>query len=301
MPTSKLTNILIVLDVYNDFRDDPAHQPLEISKAIALAAEPAATTLHLVGCGFEEYLHDNYSDFGADAPARRRLFTEKMAARLEVFATALKQKGYTVDCRVHWTYPRYEQIAREAQELNVDLVVQHVNTQKPHQRHNLSHDSWQLVKTCQKPLLLIKDNPWAAAPIILAAVDPMHSHHKPTGLDHIIIQTALHSAANLQGAVHVLHSYSESALSLAATGAIRETHSRAMDALLADYKIPAHAIHLIDDTPVNAILQCRDALHADIIVIGALSRSRLAEAIIGNTAERVLDYVKSDLYIIRPA
>lgn len=35
-------------------------------------------------------------------------------------------------------------------------------------------------------------------------------------------------------------------------------------------------------------------------LIGALSRSRLAEAIVGNTANRVLDYVKSDLLIMHP-
>lgn len=31
-----------------------------------------------------------------------------------------------------------------------------------------------------------------------------------------------------------------------------------------------------------------------------ISKILIAEAIIGNTADRLLDYVKSDLYIIRP-
>jgi len=298
MPPIK--SILIVLDVYNDFRDDPAHQPLEIKKALALAGDPAATTLYLVGCGFEEYLHESYTDFGTDAPAKRRQFIERMAQRLERFAITLKLEGYTVDCRVHWTFPRYEQIAKEAQALNVDLVVQHVNAQKGHERHNLSHDSWQLVKNCQKSLLLIKDHEWQSEPVVLAAVDPLHSHHKPKGLDHAILSTAIDASAAIGGQLKVVHAYSESALSLSVTGAVREAHTKAMDTLLTDFHLAESAVHLVDDTPVNAILKCRDALHADIICIGALSRSRLKEAIIGNTAERVLDYVKSDLYIIRP-
>ena len=297
---SPIRSILIVLDVYNDFRDDPTHQPLEIRKALALADYPSETTLYLIGCGFEEFLHDTYSNFSADAPAQRREFTNRMANRLEVFAKVLRLEGYTVECRVHWTFPRYEQIAKEAEALNVDLVVQHVNAQKPHERHNLSHDTWQLVKNCRKPLLLIKDSEWPAEPVVIASVDPVHSHHKPKGLDHAILSTAIDTSDALHGRVQVVHAYTESGLSLSVTGAVREVHAKAMGTLLADFDIADHAVHLLDDTPVNAILKCREALHADIIVIGALSRSRLAEVIIGNTAERVLDYVQSDLYIIRP-
>lgn len=41
MPTRKLGNILIVLDVANDFSDDPSQLPIAISKAVALVAAPA--------------------------------------------------------------------------------------------------------------------------------------------------------------------------------------------------------------------------------------------------------------------
>jgi len=37
------------------------------------------------------------------------------------------------------------------------------------------------------------------------------------------------------------------------------------------------------------------------VVMGAISRSRLSDALIGNTAENVLDYIKTDLLIIKPA
>lgn len=295
-----LHNLLIVLDVYNDFRDDPGHQPVEIRKAIALVTDPAATTIYLVGCGFEEYLHDSYSHYTTDAPVRRKQFIEKMEQRLQVFAASLNDLGFKTECRVHWTYPRYEQIAREAETLNADLVVQHVNDQKPHQRHNLSHNSWQLVKTCKRPLLLVKDSEWAPHPVVLAAVDPAHRHFKPAGLDHRILQTALTTAKALGGSLQVVHAYAKSALSLGPAGATRLAHREALDKLMSEFDIPEQAIHMIEDSPIFAIEQCHDELQTDIVVIGALSRSRLAEAIVGNTAEAVLDYVKSDLYIIRP-
>jgi len=47
-------------------------------------------------------------------------------------------------------------------------------------------------------------------------------------------------------------------------------------------------------------LKTQKSIAADIVVLGALSRSRISEAIIGNTADKVLDYINSDLYIIKP-
>jgi universal stress protein E len=297
---TEFNKILIVLDVYNDFRDNPDHQPKEIEKALALLGERTDAELFLIGCGFEEFLHDSYSNFGPDALEQRKKFVKEMEHRLQVFGDALAAKGFKVDCRVHWTYPRYEQIAKEAQELDVDLVIQHVHTQKSFEQHNLSHDTWQLIRTCNKPLLLIKQFEWPAAPLVLAAVDPVHSHHKPLRLDNIILNLAEEAAEKLHGKLHLVHAYSESARPFSKEGAILQSHQQAITELLSDYSIPASNLHMVDDTPANAILHTRDTLQADIVVLGALSRSRLSEAIIGNTADRVLDYVKSDLFIVKP-
>lgn len=295
-----INKILIVLDVYNDYRDDPSHQPAEIKKALALLKDPGKAQLYLVGCGFEEFLHDTFSNFGSDAVEQRKTFCREMERRLQVFADTLNDQGVKTECRVHWTYPRYEQIAKEATELDVDLVIQHINVRKAHQRHNLSHDSWQLVKTCKRPLLLIKDDEWPEAPVIMATVDPVHSHHKPEGLDFKILNTAIETSKALGGHLHVVHAYAGSARPFANADSLRDTHNKAMESLLADYSISHNDIHLVDETPVDAIMQTQEALKANIVVIGALSRSRLAEAIIGNTADRLLDFIKSDLYIIRP-
>ena len=48
---SDFQNILIALDVYNDFRDNPEHQPTEVKKALQLVANRELTQLFLVGCG----------------------------------------------------------------------------------------------------------------------------------------------------------------------------------------------------------------------------------------------------------
>jgi universal stress protein E len=97
-----------------------------------------------------------------------------------------------------------------------------------------------------------------------------------------------------------MHAYSESARPFLTKGSVHEKHEAEFRRLLGDYELPEHSVHLLEETPTNAIVHCQETLHADITVIAALSRSRLAEAIVGNTADRVLDYVKSDLLIMHP-
>jgi universal stress protein E len=42
-------------------------------------------------------------------------------------------------------------------------------------------------------------------------------------------------------------------------------------------------------------------LRADLLVMGAVSRSLLARPVIGSTAERVIDHVDCDVFVVKPA
>jgi universal stress protein E len=43
-----------------------------------------------------------------------------------------------------------------------------------------------------------------------------------------------------------------------------------------------------------------EKLHADLVVMGAVSRGALKRLLLGSTAELVLDHISSDLLIIKP-
>jgi universal stress protein E len=44
-----------------------------------------------------------------------------------------------------------------------------------------------------------------------------------------------------------------------------------------------------------------DELHADVVVMGAVSRRGLTRLFLGNTAEEVIDKLPCDLLIVKPA
>lgn len=297
---SSKNKILIVLDVYEDFRQGPDDFPIELEKAFRFISDKSQTQIILIGCGFEEYLHESYSSFAKDEVDVRKEYVNNLEARLAKVADKLAANGYQVESKIHWAYPRYEQIAQEAEEYDVDLVIQHVNGSSQEDRHILSQDSWQLVRNCKRPLLLVRDKAWPSHPILMAAIDPMHSHHKPLQLDDKIMQAGLDAKNELGGELHVIHACSANARAFASPDQIIEKHQQALNAFMSNYDLADGFVHMSEDKPVQALVDFRKELHADIIVMGVVSKSRLAETLVGNTAEKVVDYMHTDVMVIRP-
>ena len=58
--------------------------------------------------------------------------------------------------------------------------------------------------------------------------------------------------------------------------------------------------HLVTGNPATVIPRLARDLGAQIVVMGALSRSGLMRVLIGNTAERVLESLPCDVLVVKP-
>ena len=85
------------------------------------------------------------------------------------------------------------------------------------------------------------------------------------------------------------------------TAALEGSHRKALEQLLDAYPVPDSAVHLQQGVAAEALLALSRNLPADIVIMGAISRSGLKKIFIGNTAERVLDRLPCDLLIVKPA
>jgi len=298
---SKIERILVVVDAEEDFSKATDGLPIELRKALRFVHNKADVELRLLSVGYEKYLHHSFRSIGSDYIAMRKEYVERMEASLNSLTEKLAGQGFRISSEVVWAHPRYEKIVEKADEFDASLVVQHVRAYAKIEHYHLTNDSWQLVRYCKRPLLLVRDGDWSDPVVMMAAVDPLHTHHKPLQLDNQIIDTGIDVSGQIGGEFHVVHAYGESARPFAAADKIKEEHSVAFDGLVADYNLDASKIHFIDETPLYALQSFSEEIHCNIIVMGAISRSRLSEAMIGSTAERTLDYIKTDVLIIKPA
>ncbi|MBD3647438.1 MAG: universal stress protein [Pseudomonadales bacterium] len=200
-----LKKVLVVID------PDTEHQPA-LDKVLVLE-KLVELEIKLIACDYTQYLVEGYYFDAVDLPRLREEYLQERKDALETMAGRLREQGLNVETEAFWAHPGYETIVREAVRYGADLVVQHTRRHAALSRMFLTNDDWQLVRCCPVPLLLVKEKPWKKAPVILAAVDPKHSRHKPMGLDHKILRIASDVARLMEGDLYAMHSYSQIPLS----------------------------------------------------------------------------------------
>ena len=233
--------------------------------------------------------------------------------RLEAHAARADARGVTVTCKVQWDYPPHEAIVRRATHSGADLIIAECHEGSRLKQWLMHLTDWELLRTSPVPVLLLKNTKLYQRPAILAAVDPSHLHAKPAQLDPEIVAAGEGLATSLRGSFHVMHAnypavfgltLGDPAIDAVSLAASYEEQKR-KDA--ADFKsfaekagIPRARRHLVDGDPVYGIPKVARAMRAQIVVMGAVSRSGLKRLFIGNTAERVLNSLPCDVLVLKP-
>jgi len=237
------------------------------------------------------------------ALCRRQL--EKLAARAH-------KHGVATTVAVEWDFPPHEAIVRRAKATHADLVV--AECHKGHRRAPwlIRLTDWELLRESPVPVLLLKNaRAWRKARL-LAAVDPSHAHAKPARLDDTIVTTALALTRKLGGNLDVMHANYPSMLTIssgdpamdAAAMQLRYDEQKRLDQLgfqklAKTHRLPKARCHLHDGQPATGIPRLARNLRADVVVMGAVSRSGLKRVFIGSTAERVLESLPCDVLVVK--
>jgi universal stress protein E len=233
---------------------------------------------------------------------------------LAEFVTAATQGGANATGSVLDERPIADAIIQRALDSNPAFVIKGTQFHSIAERSLFADTDWQLLRSCPCPLWLVKPVKNRKKPVIIAAVDPTHSHDKPAALDNAIVEYAGNIAARAGGEVHLLHTYHRlTGIGDAATRTfkpiqlpidslvekMRQEHREKLDALAATHGIDATHTHQLPGSAHDLIPSFARSRKADLVVMGALARWGLKRAIIGSTAERVMDHLPCDILIVR--
>ena len=233
---------------------------------------------------------------------------------LESLAAPLRMRGLDVTTECVCADPLHIGLIDRTRHTNANLVVKDTHHHSLAQRTFLTNTDWQLIRGCPVPLLLTKSRPWAAAPRIVAAVDPGHVNDKPEILDRRIVEHAALFAQRLHGELHVAHVYLPLAIVGAATisgpsmaaamtpdDLTREEQARRKQiaALVSELPVPPENIHLELGGPAQVLPTAAARIHADVLTMGAIARSGLKRIFVGSTAEDVLERLPCDALIVK--
>ncbi|HWW19660.1 MAG TPA: universal stress protein [Steroidobacteraceae bacterium] len=295
---------------------DPAQGVTPAASKAAQLARATGATLELFHAITTPVYLDNYTysdwtltDAKRDVMKRRTEQMQRIAHDLEVRPG---QKCVRTLITAAWDWPAYAAIVRQAAASRADLVLVDRHAGRHLARTLMRYADWELLRLCPAPLLLVGKDSLYTRPLTLAAVDPAHYWDKSARLDERILDAATTVSTALRGTLHALHTFESTLpvsyptdvmypkLSRDLAPRLRTAASKRFSRLLRGRRIGQARQHLIDAPPALGIAQAARKLHADLLVMGAVSRSGLKGLLIGNTAEILLDRVTCDLLIIKP-
>jgi universal stress protein E len=292
---------------------DPRTRKLPALAKAAQLARACGAELELFHAIADPIATDPYESLNQDRFLQQRVIRTRYMDALGAIAAPLRRSGLTVNVSAEWDFPVYESMVRRAQQVKADLIVAECHAGKRLAPWLLHVTDWELLRTSPVPVLLVKSPRAWRRPVVLAAVDPGHRYAKPAKLDAKILDAASTVTQALRGSMHAMHAYMPvplNALSWGTTSAqvmqqmvdAAEQNARDMFArALKSSKLPARRRHLTQGLPAQAIPRIARKVGSDIVVMGAISRSGLKRALIGNTAETVLAELPCDVLVVKPA
>lgn len=303
-----IESILVVMDPESD------QQPA-LDRAVWLA-DSSGATLELFICDYDQYLAgEQVFDSAALANARRALIARHMA-NLRQQARRLAERGLEVSVDARWDHPLHEGIARKVQDARPDVVFKDTHYHAALNRSVFSNTDWSLIRCCPVPLWLVKPHPVSEHPRIVAAVDPLNEHDKPAALDHSIVAMAADVAGLINGELHLMHAY-EIAPAIAVSAdsmsmpiamplrdvadSLKKEHDDAVFTIADRHAVTHDRVHVHEGPTRSVLVRLAEQLKADVVVLGAVSRSGLRRLFLGSTAEQVLDRLPCDVLVIRAA
>jgi universal stress protein E len=239
--------------------------------------------------------------------AMRQAVIDDRQAWLADMVSETKQK---VDFQVVWHNRPYESIVNAVLENDYDMVVKGTHSHDGLKSVIFTPTDWHLVRKCPVPLLLVKDHDWPANGNIIAAVNAASEEPQHQTLNRTILNDACYFAELIQGNLHLVNSYPGTPVNIAIeipefdagqySESVKRHHIDVSEKLAAEYQIDAARVHVKEGLPEDAIPAVANQLDAELVVMGTVGRTGLSAALIGNTAEHVIDQLNCDVLALKP-
>jgi universal stress protein E len=295
---------------------EPENHPLEVVKRAAWLAGMNNCNLHLLLCDPEVGPLGEGFFLSNEAQAIRVKIDAAQKDVLDEIMAVARAQGATVTGEVVNERPIAEAVLNRALDMNPLYLVKGTHYHSVAERSIFVDSDWHLMRNCPYPLWLVKPQEMKENPVIVAAVDPTHSHDKPAVLDQLIVNRARQIADKTDGEVHLLHTY-QRLINVGAAASrtfkpielpideldkqTKEDHRKKLDELANANNIDEKHIHQLPGSTRDIVPMFVRANNVDLVVMGALARWSLKRAIIGSTAERVMDHLPCDILIVKSA
>ena len=226
-------------------------------------------------------------------------------ALLSLLKEGLEKSGYSASIERAWQGSEHETIIHAQQTHNCGLVIKQHLPENPIKALLLTPEDWKLLRLCPCPVLIAKHaRPWNGG-VVLAAVDVGNKEPEHRQLHEQIVDSGFNIASLIKGELHVVSAFPPPMLATVdAVYPIVTDYEANYRAACKEFQrtseIADSRLHIEQGPPDVIIPLLAKKLDAVVTVLGTVARTGLSGALIGNTAEVVIDALDTDILVIKP-
>ncbi len=227
---------------------------------------------------------------------------------LETLIQPYRDEGLNLDLKVIWHGRPFESILQECQSFQHDLIIKSAHQHSLLETFIFTPTDWHLIRKATVPLLLVKEHDWPADGNILVALN-FSNEPEQNALNLKLLREASQVAHLVKARLHLVNAVPAPAVNIALevpgftpeiyNEAIRQHHVTMMADFAARHHIPTEQTHVLDGLPEDVLPELAQQLDAELILLGSVGRTGWSAALIGNTAEQVIDSLNCDLLVLR--
>jgi universal stress protein E len=235
--------------------------------------------LHLYCCLGEEGV-------SGDSPAAA-FAVERTVRWLKRLTEEVKEYDLKCEIEVEWNLNWRERIAVAARNCDASMIIKTVSRHSRLGRQLRTTSDWALLRKAHCPVLLIDPERPPQPKKVLAAVKLNPSSEQYSILNEQVVELSHRIASALDAELDAVTVYKGQQIYF--------DRQKFADSC----GLPRNRVHAVEGSPHTGIAQVAKELGSDVLVIGLASHNlKEGGSAIGDTAERIIDAVDTDLVII---
>ncbi|MDY7559428.1 universal stress protein [Pseudomonas sp. 10B1] len=268
---------------------------MQAVRSILVIIEPhdaqslALTRAKLIACVTQAHLHLLICDKKHDH-----------SLLLEELKEDLLRADFNATAQQAWNDSTHQTIIDVQQAENCGLVIKQHFADNPLKKALLTPDDWKLLRKCPSAVLMVKTATSWTGGVILAAVDVGNTDDEHRALHFSIVDYGFEIAAMTKGQLHVIAAHPSPLLT--AVDPALHIEARYQEQCLAfqtEFDVDDSHLHIAEGPADVLIPHTAHTLNAAVTIIGTVGRTGISGALIGNTAEVILDSLESDVLVLK--
>ena len=289
--------------------DPTTEEQKALERAIELATKTNATITAFLS--IYDFSYEMTTMLSGDEREAMRVSVIKdrelwLAEKIKPYANT----GISIDSKVIWHNRPFEPIIEHVLTEQYDIVIKGTHEHDKLKAVIFTPTDWHILRKCPCPVLLVKEHSWPKNGNILAAVNVGSDENEHLSLNNKITEEALNLGKLIDANVHLVNSFPGTPVNIAIeipefnaneyNESMLNHHKAAMENHAQAFSISDNNTHIGEGLPEDVIQNQALALDAELVILGTIGRTGLSAALIGNTAEHVIDGLNCDVLALKP-